>query len=98
MPRQGKTEVPATREAAEAIALQGLAFLAEDAERLRRFVMVTGLDPGELRARAETAELLSAVLDYLAGDESLLLVFTSSRGIAPQSIAPAIALLEAPAP
>jgi uncharacterized protein DUF3572 len=98
MPRPGKTGTPVNREAAEAIALQGLAFLAGDAERLRRFVMVTGLDPRELRARADSAELLSAVLDYLAGDESLLLVFTSSRGIAPQSIAAAIALLAAPAP
>ena len=98
MSRLGKTQAPATLEAAEAIALQGLAFLAEDPGRLQRFVAVTGLEPGELRARADTPELLSAVLEHLAGDESLLLVFAASRGIAPETIAPAIALLQARTP
>ncbi|HJZ43378.1 MAG TPA: DUF3572 domain-containing protein [Hyphomicrobiaceae bacterium] len=95
MSRLGKTQAPATLEAAEAIALQGLAFLAEEPQRLQRFVAVTGLEPAELRARADTAELLSAVLEHLAGDESLLLVFAASRGIAPETIAPAMALLQA---
>ena len=95
MSRLGKTQAPATLEAAEAIALQGLAFLAEEPGRLQRFVAVTGLEPGELRARADTPELLSAVLEHLAGDESLLLVFAASRGIAPETIAPAVARLQA---
>jgi Protein of unknown function (DUF3572) len=94
MSRLGKTQAPATLEAAEAIALQGLAFLAEEPQRLQRFVTVTGLDPAELRARADTPELLAAVLEHLAGDESLLLVFSASRGIAPEAIAPAILLLQ----
>ena len=98
MSRLGKTQAPATLEAAEAIALQGLAFLAEEPGRLQRFVAVTGLEPGELRARADTLELLSAVLEHLAGDESLLLVFAASRGIAPETVAPAIALLQARTP
>ena len=62
MSRLGKTQTPATLEAAEAIALQGLAFLAEEPQRLQRFVTITGLDPAELRARADTPELLAAVL------------------------------------
>ena len=95
MSRLGKTQAPRDREAAEAIALQGLAFLAEEPQRLQRFVTVTGLDPAELRARADTPELLWAVLEHLAGDESLLLVFAASRGIAPEAIAPAILLLQA---
>jgi Protein of unknown function (DUF3572) len=98
MSRLGKRQAPATLEAAEAIALQGLAFLAEEPARLQRFVTVTGLEPDELRARADTPELLSAVLEHLAGDESLLLVFAAGRGIAPEAIAPAIALLGARAP
>jgi hypothetical protein len=86
------------RESAEAIAVQGLAFLAEEPARLARFFLVTGLDPGEVRARASTPELLSAVLEHLAGDESLLLVFAASRRVAPESIGRAIALLQAPQP
>jgi hypothetical protein len=83
---------------AEALALQGLAFLAEEPGRLQRFAADGGLDLGDLRARAEAPDLLAAVLEHLAGDESLLLVFAASRGIAPESIASAIRLLQAQAP
>ncbi len=89
---------PIDREAAEAIAVQGLAFLAEEPARMQRFFLVTGLDPAEIRARAGTPELLSAVLEHLAGDESLLLVFAASREIAPESIGLAIRVLQAPRP
>jgi hypothetical protein len=85
-------------EAAEAIALQGLAFLAEEPGRLQRFVTVTGFAPDELRARADTPELLTAVLEHLADDESLLLVFAASRLITPEAIGRATALLQARAP
>jgi hypothetical protein len=95
MPRATKKRSPNDREAAEAIALQGLAFLAEDRMRMARFLTVTGLDATEVRDRVGTAELNAAVLEHLAGDESLLLVFAASHGIAPESIAPAIALLQA---
>ena len=87
-----------SREAAESIAVQGLAFLAEEPARMRQFFLVTGLDPGEVRARSGTPELLSAVLEHLAGDESLLLVFAASRKVAAESIGQAIALLQAPPP
>ena len=89
---------PIDREAAEAMAMQGLAFLAEEPARLQRFLLATGLEAGEIRARAGSPELMSAVLEHLAGDESLLLVFAASRQIAPDSIAPAIRALLAPPP
>ena len=89
---------PMHREAAEAVALQGLAFLAEEPARMQRFFLVTGLEPGEIRARAGTPELLAAVLEHLAGDESLLLVFAASRQVAPESISLAIRVLQAPPP
>ena len=63
-----------------------------------RFLKLTGLEPSEVRARAGTPELSLAVLEHLAGDESLLLVFAASRAIAPESVARAIALLEGPHP
>ena len=82
-------------EAAEAIALQGLTFLAEDPARMLRFLKLTGQELGEVRARAGTSELSLAVLEHLAGDESLLLVFAASRGIAAENVGRAIALLDA---
>ena len=80
---------------AEAIALSGLAFLAEDETRLGRFLALTGIGPGELRSSAGSAGTLSAVLDYLLGDESLLLVFAASKGISPDVVAPARSVLAA---
>jgi hypothetical protein len=82
------------RDAAETIALQALAFLAEDPERLARFLLASGLDPSDVRARAATPELQCAILEYLANDESQLLVFAANCQVAPESIAPAIAALQ----
>jgi hypothetical protein len=78
---------------AQSIALSALAFLAEDAARLGRFLALTGLGPEELRERAGAPQTLAAVLEHLLGDESLLLVFTTSKSVPPQSVAPAHALL-----
>ena len=86
------------RETAEAVAAEGLAFLAEEPARLRGFLLASGLEPAELRARAGTPELLAAVLEHLSADESLLLVCAASRQVAAESIGQAIAALQAPEP
>jgi hypothetical protein len=88
-----KTSPSLDLKAAETIALQGLGFLAEDPQRFARFLKVTGLQPGEVRRRAGERDLSLAVLEHLAEDESLLLVFTASRTLPPQSIGQAIARL-----
>ena len=80
-------------ETAEAIALQGLTFLAQEPARFVRFLKLTGLQPQDARALAGTPELALAVLEHLAQDESLLLVFAASCAVAPASIAPAISRL-----
>ncbi|HEX2842764.1 DUF3572 domain-containing protein [Hyphomicrobium sp.] len=82
-----------TAESAATLALAGLAFLAEDGPRLGRFLALTGIGPDELRAAADAPETLLAVLDHLLGDESLLLVFTASNGIAPETVVPAREIL-----
>jgi len=79
---------------AESIGVAALAFLAEDLQRLGRFLALTGMGPGELRAEAHSPRVLAAVLDHLLRDESLLLVFSAGHGVAPELIAPAQALLE----
>ena len=93
MPRRAP---PLDSEAAATIALAGLRFLAEDTDRLGRFLLATGIGPAELRSRAGDPALLGAVLDHLLADESLLLVFAAETGLAPESIAPAQALLAGP--
>lgn len=81
---------------ASAIALQGLAFLAGDADRLSRFLALTGIGPDDVRRDAATAYFQAAILEYLLSDESLLLVFASDTGIRPETVQPAHALLSGP--
>ena len=82
-----------SKDEAEALALQGLTFLAGDMARLGRFLTLTGLSPAELKASIGTPRLQTAVLDHLLSDESLLLVFAADTGVKPESVAPARALL-----
>ena len=98
MPDSPRPRADMHAETAQAIALEALAFLAEDRLRLQRFLDLTGLSVSDLRSDIAAPALNCAVLEHLAADESLLLVFTASRAIAPQSIAPAIALLRAASP
>ena len=93
MARKANAAPPMGRESAEALALQGLAFLAEDAARMSDFLGRTGLDAAELRAQAGTCGLSLAVLEHLAQDESLLLVFAAGRAVPAQSVTQAIAVL-----
>ncbi len=83
-----------TPEAAEDIAAQGLAFLAEEPARLSRFLTETGLTPDQIREQVEAPEFLAAVLEHLAGDESLLLVFAANTSVAPETVTHALALLQ----
>jgi hypothetical protein len=86
--------LPMDLDTAEAVAANALAFLAADAARLSRLLSLTGLDALALRARADTPELLCAVLEHLTGDESLLLVFAGSVGVAPETVTRALARLQ----
>lgn len=68
---------------AEAIALRALAFLAEDAARLASFMNVTGHTLPAIRENAGSRDFLSGILEYLLGDESLLLTFCGNAGLDP---------------
>jgi hypothetical protein len=76
-------------EQAEAIGLAALVFLTEDGDRLGRFLGETGMSPADLGRAAGTPEMLTAVLDHVLADESLLMVFAAGAGIAPGDVAPA---------
>lgn len=84
------------RDAAEAVALQGLSFLLAEQARAARFLRLTGIEPDEMRARVGSVELMLAVLEHLSADESLLLVFAAESGVAPEDIGRAMALLDGP--
>lgn len=71
---------------ATTIALKILAFLAESDEALERLFALTGMDVDTLRAQADEPETLAAVVDYLLGNEPLLIRFCESSGLDPKNI------------
>jgi hypothetical protein len=71
----------------ESLALQALAYIAGDDERLERFIGLTGIAPGSLRDLARDPAGLGAVLDYLLGWEPLLLEFAEAHALPPESVA-----------
>jgi hypothetical protein len=81
------------RNAAETLAILAFSFLLEDAARRDRFLALTGVDPGDLRAAVTRAEFQGAVLDHLSGDEHMLAAFAAQAGVAPQDVERARAVL-----
>jgi len=75
------------------MAVQALSFIAADGDRLGRFLAITGIGPGEIRAAAREPGFLVGVLDYLAGDERLMTAFATDAAIDPAEIARAQAAL-----
>jgi Protein of unknown function (DUF3572) len=70
-----KDQSTTAREAAETLAIQALSFIAADAERLGRFLGLSGIGPAQIREAAREPEFLAGVLDYLMSDERLLTEF-----------------------
>lgn len=90
------TKIPpksARREAAEAIAVQALAYLAGDEERQARFLALSGLEATDIRVAATQPGFLPGVLDHIASDETLLTAFADELGIPPAEVSKAHAEL-----
>src|ERR1700726_694148 len=92
----GKSISNGRKEAATALAIAALSFLAGETERLERFLALTGLGPQSLRAAAREPSFLLGVLDHVASDETLLLAFANENGIDPQDVGRARAALAQP--
>ena len=75
-----------TVEQAESVAVEAFSFVADDEERLTRFLEVTGLRPETIRQAAAAPGFLGAVLDHVASDEELLLALARTLGTKPERI------------
>lgn len=80
-------------EEAQVIALKILEFLASDRARLEDFRDITGMALAEIPGLADDPQFLAGVLDYLSGNQSLLLLFTEMEGLDPESVMRARRLL-----
>jgi hypothetical protein len=92
----GKTTSEGREEAAAALAVAALSFLAGETERFERFLALTGLGPQSLRAAARDPSFLVGVLDHVASDEALLLAFAQENEIDPEDVVRARNALERP--
>jgi hypothetical protein len=85
--RSSSREKPGDRaQTAAALAIEALSYLANDPQQMSRFLALTGIDPGAIRAAAREPNFLAGVLDYVCGDERLLTAFATHAGVAPEEI------------
>ncbi len=78
---------------AEIIAIRALERLASRETAFARFMALTGVAPEDLVARADDADFLAAVLDYVLNDEPLLVDTAASLDLRPEELVRAGALL-----
>lgn len=70
----------------EMVAIRALAFIAEDPDRLERFLQLTGTRPETLRSGAGTPGFLSGVIQQVVGWEPWLLEFAAYAEMAPADV------------
>lgn len=73
-------------EAAEAIAIEALGFIAADQKLLPRFLSITGIEAHAIRAAAREPGFLAGVLDFVLAHEPTLMEFCEANGRNPASI------------
>jgi hypothetical protein len=77
---------PGGRGAAQDLAIAALGFIADDPERLGRFLATTGIGPESIREAAREPQFLAGVLDHVIGDERLLVAFAAAHDITPDAV------------
>lgn len=63
------------------IALQALAWIVSDDDRLSRLMSESGIGPAALRDRAGEPEVLGAVLDHLLREDEAVIAFCDAHGL-----------------
>ena len=71
---------------AETVAIQALAFLAQEPARLGRFLAETGLGPETIRTAAKDKSFLVGVLDFILNDEAMIDDFGAAHDIKPRQL------------
>jgi len=74
-----------TPEAAQTVALQALAFVAADEDKMLAFAGKTGAGVADLKEGVNDLEFLGGVLDFLLEDEASLLTFCETLDLPPET-------------
>lgn len=83
-------------ELATRIAISGLGYIANDEDKMGRFLALTGLTVDDLRGAAQQPGFLVGVLDFFMGFEPTLLKFAEASNFKPQEIVQARQFLAGP--
>ena len=78
---------------AQNLAVEALAWLAQDKDLLPRFLALTGIEAASIRQAAREPGFLAGVLQFYLGHEPTLLRFCEETGHDPATIEKAAALL-----
>lgn len=70
-----------TPDAAETLALEALAWIVADEQLLPRFAAATGAGLTDMRTRAQDAEFLTGVLEFLVTEDRWVAAFCDARGV-----------------
>ncbi len=73
------------RDSAEILGLQALGWLVGQEDYFLRFLALSGVETPELRARAQDPEFLGFVLDFLLGDDAVIMAFCADTGTPPEA-------------
>jgi len=73
--------------------LRALSWIAQEPDRLERFLALTGIGPDRLRAEAGSRALLGAVMTHIANHEPDLIACAKALGLTPEALAAAHAEL-----
>jgi hypothetical protein len=80
------TTMVLTKDAAEAVALKALGWLAGHDELLPVFLGATGASEADLRAGLQDPDFLASVLDFLLMDDAFILQFSAAAEIPPERV------------
>lgn len=74
---------PLSRDAAETLGLQALAWIVGNEDLVAAFMGASGISADDLKSRANDPEFIGFVLDFLMQDEQALLSFCEDTKTAP---------------
>ncbi len=69
---------------AEVVAIRALGYIAADETLFNRFLALTGLGAEDIRERVADPGFLGGVLDFLLGDERLVIAFAEASDMTPE--------------
>ena len=69
------------------LAIKAFGFIAEEPQRLARFLDLTGIPSAQIRAASREPGFFAGVIEHMLADESLLIAFADSAGIDPAEVA-----------